>query len=54
VNLQEQGLRYVFLPQSGEFKWSHLAVLARYEIAYEDCTDMTDEEFSAFVSAPNV
>jgi hypothetical protein len=44
--LQDQGYRYI--KRGEEFKWAHPAEVMPADV---DCTDMTDDEFEAFVIA---
>lgn len=44
MNLREQGFRFV--QRGAEFKWVHPADVQPSDV---DCSDMSDEEFAAFV-----
>jgi hypothetical protein len=46
VTLQEQGFRFV--KRGAEFKWVHPTDVQASDV---DCSDMSDDEFAAFVAA---
>ena len=45
MSLQQQGFR--FIRRGGVFKWAHPADMSATDI---DCTDMSDDQFEAFVA----
>lgn len=54
MNLREQGYRYLVGQGPSQYGWyqpAEIALNAARFAGYTDCTDMSDEQFDAFMAA---
>ncbi len=50
-SLLSEGFRYMASPDRNTFRWIAPAVRREFYADWTDCTDMSDAEFEAFVTA---
>lgn len=51
TSLRSQGFRYCASPDRQDWRWIHPAEFAAFFAGWTDCTDMSDDEFVAFIAA---